>query len=74
MPYARFIAERQDDAIYLEKVSADLPIAEGGVMRMVITGAASAAELASIAARSHFDMHPDRKRAFIIALSTSGPE
>jgi hypothetical protein len=74
VPYARFVAERQDESIHLEQVSADLPIAEGDVMRIVIAGAGSSADLATIAARSHFDMHPDRKRAFILALASSAPE
>jgi hypothetical protein len=74
VPHARYVAERQDESIHLERVSADLPLAEGGVMRIVIAGAGSSAELAAIAARCHFDMHPDRKKALIVALGTSAPQ
>ncbi len=71
MLYVRFLAERREDSVDLQRVSADLPIAEGGIMRIVITGAGNVAELALIAARCHFDMHPERKKAFIIALGTT---
>jgi hypothetical protein len=67
---ARFLAERRDGSIDLERVPVDLPASEGGVMRIVITGLGNAEELARIAARCHFQMNPDRKRAFIIALGS----
>jgi hypothetical protein len=72
VPYARFVAERQAESIHLEKVSGDLPAAEGHVTRIAIAGSGSEEELALVAARCHFEMHPERKKAFIIALGTSG--
>ena len=71
MSIHRYIAERREDGLFVQKLDAPHPPQEEGVMAVSIAGGGSPDDLAREAAESHFERHPDRTKVFIIASSRS---
>ena len=71
MSIHRYIAERREEGVFIQRLESIVPQQEEGVMAISIAGGGNPDDLAREAAESHFQRHPDRKKVFIIASSRS---
>jgi hypothetical protein len=69
MSIHRYIAERRQEGIFVQRLESPLPLEDEGMMAVSIAGGGSPDDLAREAAESHFQRHPDRKKVLIIASS-----
>ncbi len=77
MSIHRFIAERRDSGVFLQKMEATvartgevLPT-EGGLMGVAIAGEGDPDALARAAAEAYFERHPEDKKVFVLASTRS---
>jgi hypothetical protein len=71
MSIHRYVAERREDGISVQRVESPVVQKEEGVMGISIAGGGDPDDLAREAAELHFQRHPERKKVLIIASSRS---